>query len=135
MRGHHRTPVAASIYNFSPLSQRRSCVGRGSCCSLVTGCRFIHIHIHAGAYIAIPRVWMGCCLLLLVDYTYQAILVLLPKLTNAPTKVHIVCLAHRGSGVYHAVHFFYVQCTFFIAGCSSDYTSSSTLTHLHTYIS
>ena len=33
-----------------------------------------------------------CCLCLRLAHTRQAILVLLPKLTNAPTKVHTGCL-------------------------------------------
>ena len=98
--GHHRTPVAASIYSFSLLSLRRTCVGGGSCCSLVTGL-LLYPHTR-GCYS--PRVegLAPFCLLLASagSHTYQAILVLLPKLTNAPTKVHTGCLAHWGSGVY-----------------------------------
>ena len=35
----------------------------------------------------------------LVAHTHPAILVLLPKLTNAPTKLHTGCIAPWGSGV------------------------------------
>ena len=76
----------------------------GSCCSLVTGLSLYHTrrgaytHSHSsrleGLYSSLLFV---CCLCLLIAHTYQAILVLLPKLTNAPTKVHTGCLAHWGS--------------------------------------
>ena len=97
VREHHRTPVAASIYSFSLLSQRRTSVGRGSCCSLVTG---LSLYPHTRVCYS-PRVegLAPFCLLLVSagSHTYQAILILLPKLTNAPTKVHKGCLAHWDS--------------------------------------
>ena len=92
---------------------------------VVAALLLLSCHIHRGAYVTITSpAWRGassllhlCCWCLLVAHTYQAILVLSPKLTNAPTKVHTGCLAHWDSGVcIHAVQFCYVQCIICIAG-------------------
>ena len=58
---------------------------------LLLGCSFICIY--QGAYVAFPASEGVSSLLtrLLVVYTHQAILVLLRKLTNAPTKLHTGC--------------------------------------------
>ena len=55
--------------------------------------------------------------------TYQAILVLLPKLTNAPTKVHTGCLAHW------VLCCTLLLCTIALLYCADHYTSSTTFTH------
>ena len=88
MRKHHRTPVAARTASpFCPPTLKP-----GRCCSLVTGC------------VLIPGVGAGSLRLSvayvcpLLAHTYQAIVVLLPKLTNAPTKVHTGCVVFCGSG-------------------------------------
>ena len=102
-----RTPGRKLQPVLLPSTPERASGVSGSCCSLVTGLSLYHtrrVRIH----IAIPHAWRGylltfccsfvaCCLCLLVANTYQAILVLLPKLTNARTEVHTGCLAHWGS--------------------------------------
>ena len=65
------------------------------------------------------------------------ILVLLPKLTNPPTKVHAGYLANWGSGLISTyllcgMHIFLLLVVLY---CTDHYASSSTLTPLHTYIS
>ena len=75
--------------------------------------------------------YLRCLLLLtrlLLAHTYQAILVLLPKLINAPTKVHTGCVALWGSGV--CLHLLFLLP--FVLLCYADcYASSSTHTPLH----
>ena len=61
-------------------------------------------------------------------HTHQAILVLLPKLTNAPTKVHTGCVALWGSGV--CLHLLFLL-LFVLLYYADGYASSSTLTPLH----
>ena len=89
-RGYCRegTPQDASCSQYLELLPSIPASGVVVAALLLLGCRFIHIAT-PGSYI-IARVWRGsffiCCLRLLVAHTYQAILVLLPKLTNAPTN-------------------------------------------------
>ena len=69
---------------------------------LLLGCRIIRVY--QGAY-AFPASEGGSSLLtrLLVAHIHPAILVLLPKLTSAPTKLHTGCIAFLGSGVCLAI--------------------------------
>ena len=93
-----RTIVAASTSPFSA----GTCAGRQWL--LLFSCYWVVALSHTpGCVYTWPFPALGgvfvCCLCLLVAHTYQAILVLLPKFTNAPTKVNTGCLAHWGSRV------------------------------------
>ena len=68
-----------------------------------------------------------CCLCLLLAHTYQAIVVLLPKLTNAPTKVQT-----SGALGTFACYVEYLLLVVFLY-CADHYASSSTVTQLHTH--
>ena len=87
----------------------------------------------------IPRVRRGWLLTvrllltrLLYSSAYQAIVVILPKLTNAPTKVHTECITLWGSGIrlLCRMHVFLLLAVLLFF--ADHYASSSTLTTLHT---
>ena len=95
----HGTPVQLQPVQLLP-PIAGACVGHGGCCFLVTG---LSLYLYQGAYIAFPASESFLLTCLLVAYTHQAIVVLLPKLTNAPTKLHTGCIALWDSGVYIAI--------------------------------
>ena len=81
--------ASCSLYNFSHLSPEPA-LGVVVVAFLLLGCHFIHISGSVRSFHR-KRIGRGSSLLvaascLLVAHTQQAILVLLPKLTNAPTN-------------------------------------------------
>ena len=114
-----------------------ACVGRGGCCFLVTGFS-LYPYTSRGVH-SFPRELPGCSLLtrpyiiIIVAYTHQAIVVLLAKLTNAPTKLHTGCIVLWGSGACLHSCYNYVECIFFCIVLIIMPLLETTLSH--TYIS
>ena len=108
-RGQRATRDATSVEASTASPAYRQCLRRAWWLSF--SCYWVvALSVYQGAYTALQAKG-GSSLLtrLLVAYTHQAIVVLLAKLTNPPTKLHTGCIALWGSGA--CLHSCYVEST------------------------